>query len=428
MHIFSITGPNQINGEINISGAKNAALPILFSSLLVKGETKIKNIPNIKDVKITLKIFKLINVKYKKNKNTLYINTNYLSNISYPCNLIQKTRASIWLLSALILKFQKIKINKPGGCKIGKRPIDLHIYVFKCLGIKSYYTKNSLTIYVKNITKNKTIVFNRISVGATITAIITSTLIYKKITHIHNIAIEPEVIDTINFLKKMGAKIYTTGKNNLTIIGVKQLYPNTYKIIPDRIETATFLIAAIILRGNITCFNTNPKFLTNILKKLKIAGAHIQTGKDYIHLNMYNKRINAININTAPYPGIPTDIQPQLTVLNVLAKGQSIIKENIFKHRFSHVPQLTRMGANIKIKKNSLYCRGIKTLQSAYIKAKDLRSSASLILAALAAHGNTIIKNVNFIYRGYENIIKKFQKIGITIHLIKKNFNNFKNK
>ncbi len=421
MEIFSIKGPNKISGTVKISGSKNSALPILISSLLSKKKITLKNIPDIEDINILLKIFKLIGVKINKNKH-LNINAKNIKNIPYPCKLINKIRASIWLPCVLIKKFRKIKIDLPGGCKIGERPIDLHLNVYNRLGIKFKKKKKYIKIFLKKKLHGNIIKFPKISVGATITAILISILIDKNITIVNNISIEPEVIDTINFLNKIGAKIIKVKKRKIKIIGVKKLNKGTYKIISDRIEAGTFLIASVILKSKITCLNINPKILKSILKKLKSSGANIKTGKNYITINMIKRKIKPINISTAPYPGIPTDIQAQFTVLNSIAKGKSTIKENIFKNRFNHVPELIRMGAKIKINKNVLICKGIKKLKNANITAKDLRSSASLILAATIAHGRTIIKNIQYIHRGYENIIKKFTKLGIEI---KKKINEY---
>ncbi len=415
MNKFKIIGPSKIEGEIKISGSKNSALPILFSSLLTKEDIKIKNIPNIKDIDITLKLFKKIGVLIKKKK-PLILNNQNIKNINLPYKLINKIRASIWLIGPMLIKFKKVKIYTPGGCNIGKRPINLHLYGLKKLGAKIKLKNNFIKIKIKNkkLIPN-TIKLPQVSVGATITIIIVATLI-SGITTIKNSAIEPEIIDTINFLNTLGANI--KHKNNTIIIsGVKKLHGGIYKIIPDRIETGTYLIGSLISKGKIICYNTNPNLLRYVLKKLKVSGAEIKTGNDFIKLNMH-KRPKAINIKTLPYPNFPTDLQPQFTVLNILAKGKSIITENIFPNRFNHVKELIKMGAKIKIKNNQIICKGIQKIFGTTIYAKDLRSAASLIIAACVAYGTTIIKDINFIYRGYENIEKKLNNLGIKIYKI----------
>ncbi len=418
MDKFYIYGPNKTNGEIKISGAKNSILPILFASLLIKEDIKIKNIPKIKDVKTTLKIFKKIGSKITFNK-SIYINNKYINKSNLTFKLIKKIRASVWFLSPIIIRLGKIQIYKPGGCNIGKRPIDLHIYGLKHLGIIIKKKNKIIYGYIKKL-HNNTINIPKKSVGATITIILASIFI-KGITIIKNISQEPEIIDTINFLKKMGANInLISKKNKILISGVKILKGGTYKIISDRIETSTYLVAAAISKSKITCYNTNPFFITNIIKKLKLSGAKIKTGNDFIKLNMNNNRTKSINISTSPYPGFPTDMQPQFTLLNTLSKGNSIITENIFENRFQYVKELIFMGAKIKKRKNILICKGVKKLVAKKIKATDLRSSVSLIIAGCVAHGKTIIKNINYVDRGYEKIEKKLNTIGFNIKRIKK--------
>ncbi len=415
MNKFKIIGPSKIEGEIKISGSKNSALPILFSSLLTEKDVKIKNIPNIKDIDITLKLFKKIGVLIKKKK-PLILNNKNIKNINLPSKLISKIRASIWLIGPILIKFKKIKIHIPGGCKIGIRPINFHLYGLKKLGAKIKLEHNFIKIKITKKLIANTIKLPQISVGATITIIIVATLI-SGITIIKNSAIEPEIIDTINFLNTLGANIKYQN-NTIIISGVKKLHGGTYKIIPDRIETGTYLISSLISKGKIICYNTNPNLLKYVLKKLQSSGAKIKTGNNFIKLSTYKKRHKAINIKTLPYPYCPTDLQPQLTVLNVLAKGKSIITENIFLNRFNHVKELIKMGAKIKIKNNKIICKGIKKIFGTEIYAKDLRSAASLIIAGCVAHGETIINNINYIYRGYENIRKKFNNLGVKIYKI----------
>ncbi len=415
---FKIYGPNPLSGEIKISGSKNAALPILFASLLTNEDIKIKNIPNLKDINITLLLFKQIGVKIKQKKNTILLNCKNIFYKKFTNKLIKKTRASIWLIGPIITRFNKIILNTPGGCKIGNRPIDLHIYGLKHLGIHIKNSKNIIKAKIKNkkLIPNK-IILPKISVGATITILLTSIYI-QGVTVIKNAAQEPEIIDTINFLNKIGAKIYTNKINKIKIIGINKLNGGTYKIIPDRIETGTYLISAVISKKKITCYNTNYHLLLSVIEKLKLCGAKISKGNDFITVNMNNKRPKSVNIETLPYPGFPTDIQPIFTLINIISKGKSIIKENIFQNRFSHTKELIKMGAKINNKKNLIICNGVKKIFGSEVNAKDLRCSITLVLAGCIAYGTTIVNSVNYINRGYENIEKKLKTIGAKIKKI----------
>lgn len=294
----------------------------------------------------------------------------------------------------------------------------MHLYALKKLGAKIKYNNSIIKVYIKKKLHSNIIKFKKISVGATITSILASILI-PGITIIYNIAIEPEVIDTINFLIKMGAKIKKKNTNKLIIKGVKNLKGGTYKIIPDRIETGTYLLAAAISKSKITCYNTNTNFIKSIIKKLKLCGASFKIKKDFITLNMINKNIKPVNIITNPYPYFPTDMQPQFTLLNSIANGKSYIKDNIFPKRNSHVKELKKMGANIKIINNIIICKGVKKLSGNILYSNDLRSSISLVLAGCIAHGKTIVNSINYIYRGYENILNKLKKIGAKIKISK---------
>ncbi len=414
MKKFIILGPNKIEGEVKISGSKNSALPILYSCLLIKKEIIIKNIPNLIDINITIKLFKKIGVKIKREKNIITINAKYININYFLSNLIKKTRASIWLLPTILIRCKKIIMNIPGGCNLGNRPINLHLYVLKKIGIKIKYNNNIIKAKIKKKLKPNTIIFKKKSVGATITSILISIFINEKII-IKNCSKEPEIIDTINFLNKCGAKIYGGGTNIIIIYGIKKLLSCKYKILPDRIETGTYLIASAISRGKIICYNTNPNILNIIIQKLKLSGAEIKTKNDFIKLNMKNKRCKSVNIITNPYPNFPTDMQPQFTLLNCISKGKSLIKENIFKKRFSHISELKKMGAKIRYSNNKIICYGVKKIFGNTVIATDLRCAITLILAGCIAYGKTTIKSIYHVYRGYENIIKKFKNLNIEI-------------
>ncbi|QJC35491.1 UDP-N-acetylglucosamine 1-carboxyvinyltransferase [Enterobacteriaceae endosymbiont of Donacia proxima] len=418
MDKFLIQGPVQLKGKVSISGSKNSALPILFASLLTNELIEIKNIPKLKDIDITIKLLLTLGVKIKKGK-SLTINANNLyKNYILPKKLIQSIRASIWLISPLLIRFKKIKIYLPGGCSIGQRPIDLHIKNLKKLGANIYIKNEFIKASINNRFQGAHIFMKKSSVGATINSILAA-IYANNITIIENAAKEPEIEDLINFLNMIGANIKGGGTKKIIIKGVKRLTGGIYTIMPDRIETGTFLIAAAISKGQILCKNTNPKYLDILLKKLKYVGAKIQIGKDWCSLNMNNKKPKAINITTGPYPQFPTDIQPQFTLLNCIALGKSIITETIFENRFIYIYELIKMGAKIFIKDNKVFCKGVNSLYGSEIKANDLRGAISLVLAGCIAKGITIINNINYIDRGYENIENKLINLGAKIIRLK---------
>lgn len=416
MHKFYIYGPTKLTGKVVISGSKNAALPILFSSLLAEKEVRISNIPKLKDVDTTLKILHHFGVKFLFRK-SLYINAQKINLFHAPYELVKKMRASIWALGPLLARFGKGKIFFPGGCQIGSRPINLHIFGLKKLGAKIILKNNYIKAYVKGKLKGNKINMAKISVGATVTVMSAATLAIGKTT-ITNAACEPEIIDTAKFLNTLGANIKGAGTKKITIIGVDSLGGGKYSIISDRIETGTFLVAAAISRGNILCHKVQPKFLENILKKLRETGAEIKIGLDWVSLNMNNKRPKSVVLTTSPYPGFPTDMQAQFTLLNMVSKGIGIIKETIFENRFMHVPELIKMGGKAEIKNNKLISYGTKKLFGTKVIATDLRSSASLVLAGCIAEGKTLIENIYHIDRGYEFIENKLISLGAKIKRI----------
>ncbi|QJC37532.1 UDP-N-acetylglucosamine 1-carboxyvinyltransferase [Enterobacteriaceae endosymbiont of Donacia thalassina] len=418
MDKFIIKGPVQLKGEVNISGSKNSALPILFASLLIEELIEIKNIPKLKDIDITIKLFLNLGVKIKYGKSLIINANNLYTNFNLPKNLIQSIRASIWLISPLLVRLKKINISLPGGCSIGMRPIDLHIKNLQKLGANICIKNNCIIASIKKKFQGAHIIMEKKSVGATI-SIILAAIYARGITIIESAAKEPEIKDLINFLNTMGANIQGAGTNKIIIKGVLKLKGGIYSIMDDRIETGTFLIAAAISKGNILCKNTNPKNLRIILKKLKSSGAEIKTGKNWCSINMHNKRPKAVNIITGSYPNFPTDMQPQFTLLNCISLGKSIVKETIFENRFLYIHELIKMGAKIFIKNNEVFCNGVRSLYSAKIKATDLRASISLVLAGCIAKGTTIIDNINYIDRGYETIEKKLISLGAKIKRLK---------
>ncbi|QCI17201.1 UDP-N-acetylglucosamine 1-carboxyvinyltransferase [Buchnera aphidicola (Aphis helianthi)] len=424
MNKLYIEGNKKLNGNVLISGSKNAALPILFMTILTKEKIEISNIPKLTDISIAIKILRSLGIKIVNKNKTLYIDPSVI-NISCPSyNLTNKIRASIWMLSPLLTRFGKAKIFFPGGCKIGCRPINLHLKGLIELGAKIVENENYIIASIQKPLQGKYIYMEKVSVGATIT-IMSAAILARGLTIIDNAAKEPEIIDVAKFLNTLGANITGSGSNKIYIKGVLKLHGGFHKIIPDRIETGTFLIAAAISQGLITCYNTEPKHLTNVLKKLSETGAKIQTGKDWIKLDMKEKKPKSVNISTSPYPGFPTDMQSQFTLLNSISSGKSVIIENIFENRFSYVTELIKMGAKIEIKNNYIICKGIPKLYAKNLFSTDLRGSATLILAGCIAKGITVVNNIHHFKRGYESFLKKLNKLGANIQYINNNFSIF---
>lgn len=421
MDKFHIYGPTPLSGEVNISGAKNSALPILFATLLTEKPVEIYNVPKLKDIDVTIKLLNQLGAKTECH-DVIFVYTSSVHNIycASICDLVKSIRASIWALGPLVARFGHGKICLPGGCLIGRRSIDLHIYGLQKLGATVLVDKEHLTAFIKGRLQGAHIIMNKVSVGATVT-VMSAAALAQGITIIDNAACEPEVVDTANFLIMLGTNISGAGSNRITIEGVQKLGGGKYRIIPDRIETGTFLVAAAISRSNVVCCGSCPETLSTVLQKLRESGADINTGRDWISLNMHGKRPKAIAICTAPYPGFPTDMQAQFTVLNVLSEGVGIIKETIFENRFMHVPELMRMGAHIQILNNTIICHGVDSLVGAQVIATDLRASASLVLAGCMAEGLTIINGIYHVDRGYDHIENKLRNMGACIERITDN-------
>ncbi|MXP51088.1 UDP-N-acetylglucosamine 1-carboxyvinyltransferase [Pantoea sp. SoEX] len=418
MEKFYVQGPTCLNGRVSISGAKNAALPILFSTLLTEEPIELQNIPRLHDIDIAIQILRKLGATIKCNNSSIYVDTSKVNTYKALYSIVKTMRASIWALGPLLTRFGCGQILLPGGCAIGNRPIDLHVHGLSKLGAIVNLEEGYIQAKIHTQLKGAYISMESISVGATITVMITATLA-SGITTIKNAAKEPEIIDTANFLNTLGAKINGAGSNEIIIEGVKKLYGGVYRILPDRIETGTFLVAAAISGGNVICLNTLPNLLNIVLSKLYAAGADINIGVDWISLKMKGKRPKAVNIYTSPYPGFPTDMQAQFSLLNMIAEGRSIIKETIFENRFMHLPELIRMGANVTIRSNTAIFQGVNSLKGTRVTATDLRSAASLVLAGCIAKGTTIIDHIYHIDRGYENIENKLASIGAIVKRIK---------
>lgn len=415
MDKLQITGGNKLDGSIRISGAKNAALPILMATLLAEGPTTIGNVPHLNDVTTTLELLGVMGNSMTLGENMMVeIDTSTITTFEAPYDLVKTMRASILVLGPLLTRFGEADVSLPGGCAIGSRPVDLHIKGMQAMGADIDVTDGYVRARAKNGLKGARICMDIVSVGATENLLMAATLA-EGTTILENAAREPEVVDVANYLIAMGAKISGAGTDVITIEGVDKLVGAHHEVLPDRIETGTYLVAAAIAGGRVKVRETNPEILESVLLKLEEAGAEITTGKDWIELDMKGKRPKAVNIKTAPYPGFPTDMQAQFTALNVIAEGTGVITETIFENRFMHVSELQRMGADIQIEGNNAICTGVEGLTGAQVMATDLRASASLVIAGLVAEGKTVVDKIYHIDRGYECIEEKLQLMGANI-------------
>ena len=413
-----IEGGHSLNGYLSSSGAKNSALPILASSLLLEGKLTLSNIPHLKDVTTMIEVLGSMgaNITLDDDMN-LEINTSDLKNQVARYELVKTMRASVLVLGPLLAKFGKAEVALPGGCAIGSRPVNLHLDWMKKLGAEVFTEGGYIKAKAEKGLKGAEILFDTISVTGTENAIMAAVLAEGK-TIIKNAAREPEVGDLIDCLSRMGAKIQGKGTKEISIFGVKELKPTSYNVMPDRIETATYLTAVTMTGGEISIKNTMPETLDSVLKKLSEAGAKIKIEDDVINLKM-DRDINPVDISTAPYPLFPTDMQAQFISLNTIAKGQSTVIETIFENRFMHVQELVRMGGDISLAGNTATIKGKKDcLHSAPVMATDLRASASLVLAGLVARGETKIDRIYHIDRGYERIEEKLNSIGANIERV----------
>ena len=417
MDKFKIDGRCTLNGEVTISGAKNAALPILFATLLCDEEVHLSNVPRLKDVGTTIKLLEMLGATTKVNGNVTVL-TGAVNNHVAPYELVKTMRASILALGPLAARFGAADVSLPGGCAIGARPVNLHVHGLELMGAKITIEDGYIKARVDGRLKGAHILMDMVSVTGTENLMMASTLADGR-TVIENAAREPEVVDLANFLNTLGAKIQGAGTDTLTIDGVERLHGGNYSVQPDRIETGTFLVGAAVTGGKITCRKTDPTLLEAVLVKLEEAGALIEKGEDWITLDMTGRTLKPVTIKTAPYPAFPTDMQAQFTVLNAVAKGTGMVTETIFENRFMHVPELVRMGADIELQGNVAICRDTEQLKGAQVMATDLRASASLVLAGFVAEGSTIVDRIYHIDRGYEDIEHKLQGLGGRIERIK---------
>ena len=418
MEKLEVIGAKKLRGKVKISGSKNSSLPILAATLLSNKKTKIFNLPKVKDIETMILLLRSLGSRIKLNKINNSIEIDNSKNIktfaSY--NLVKAMRAGILVLGPLLARFGKAKVSLPGGCAIGARPVDIHLKALSRLGIKYKIIQGYIYAHAPKGLLGNVVKFPKISVGATENLIIASSLAKGK-TILRNCAIEPEIKDLVNFLRKMGCKIKWTGRRTLTILGVKKLKELQFKIMFDRIEAGTYMIISALTGGNLKITNIDPKIITTEVNVLKKIGAKIKINDSDINIIGRNK-IKNIKLKTSPYPGFPTDLQAQLMVLLCKANGKSEIVEKIFENRFMHASELNRMGAKIKILGNKAIIEGNTNFKSAELMATDLRASVSLILAALTAKGKSIINRIYHLDRGYEEIEKKLRKIGASIRRI----------
>ncbi|MFG0455691.1 UDP-N-acetylglucosamine 1-carboxyvinyltransferase [Shewanella mangrovisoli] len=418
MDKLAIQASPPLAGDVVISGAKNAALPILMAGVLAETDFIVSNVPNLRDVSTSCKLLRCLGANVDELGNgQIRISTQNLNEFCAPYDLVKTMRASILILGPLLARYGTADVSLPGGCAIGARPVNLHLHGLEMMGAKIEVKEGYIKARVDGRLKGAHIFMDMVSVGATENLLMAAALADGE-TVIENAAREPEVIDLANCLIAMGAKITGVGSATLRIQGVERLQGCEYRVMPDRIETGSFLVAAAVTRGRIRCLKADPASLESVIAKLEDAGAKITTGEDWIELDMEGKRPKAVNIKTAPYPGFPTDMQAQFCVLNVLAQGTATITETIFENRFMHVPELIRMGANMELEGNTCIIQGIESLSGAQVMATDLRASASLVIAGLVADGKTIVDRIYHLDRGYEHIEQKFQGLGAHVERV----------
>lgn len=414
MKKFIIKGGRKLKGRVQVSGSKNATLPIMAASILSNESSSITGIPLVRDIKTMAELLKILGADVRIEGRNMAIIPEGINNFKAPYELVKTMRASYYVLGPLITKYGQAKVSLPGGCAIGVRPIDLHIMGMKKLGAKIELKHGYVVATAKRL-KGATIVFDKVSLGATVNVMMAATLA-QGATVLKNASKEPEVIETVNFLNAMGAKIEGMGTDTLTITGVDKLHGvKDYKVIPDRIEAATLIAAAVITKGDVIIEGLKADQLTVFFEKLKETGAKFELQGDSVHVRPYKGQLQAVDIKTEPYPGFPTDIQAQWMALMALAEGDTVVTENIWENRFMHVQELVRMGADIKVDNSTAIVSGVKQMSGADVMASDLRASAALILAGLAADGVTEVRRVYHLERGYEELEKKLQSLGADI-------------
>ena len=412
-----IDGGATLSGKISISGAKNAALPILAGTLLATKPVTVRNVPHLKDVTTTIALLQTMGVQITIDDHlNVEVDASSVTNLEAPYELVKTMRASILVLGPLVARFGRADVSLPGGCAIGARPVNLHVAGLQAMGAEVNVENGFIKARAEKL-RGAHIVFDVVTVTGTENLLMAAVLADGE-TVLENAAREPEVIDLANFLIGMGAKIQGAGTGTITIQGVESLAGTEHSVLPDRIETGTYLVGAAMTGGRIRVENTAPDTLEAVLIKLAEAGAEITVGDDWIELDMHGKRPHSVDIRTAPYPAFPTDMQAQFCAMNAVADGVGTVTETIFENRFQHVLELQRMGANIRIEGNTAICTGVDKLTAAPVMATDLRASAGLVLAGLAAEGQTLVDRIYHVDRGYERIEEKLLQLGATIRRV----------
>jgi len=412
-----VTGGNPLSGDVRISGAKNAALPILAATLLSEEPMIIGNIPHLRDITTTMELLGRMGVALTVDeKMHVEVDAGRLSNPFAPYELVKTMRASILVLGPLLARCGQADVSLPGGCAIGSRPVDLHIEGLRAMGAEISVEAGYIKARASRL-RGVRLVLDMITVTGTENLMMAAALA-DGVTLLENAAREPEVVDLANCLNAMGAKISGAGTTTIQIEGVKALHGARYDVLPDRIETGTYLVAGALSRGRVHVRDTDPTLLDAVLQKLREAGAELDVGEDCVTIDMKGRRPRAVNIHTAPYPAFPTDMQAQFTALNSVAEGVGTITEDVFENRFMHVQEMQRMGAKIKLEGNTAICEGIPRLTGAPVMATDLRASASLVLAGLVADGETVVDRIYHVDRGYQDIEDKFAGLGAQIRRV----------
>ena len=417
MQKIVVTGNGPLRGEVRISGAKNAVLPILCATLLADEPVRIDNVPHLHDVVTTAKLLQGLGAGVEHAGDAMTVDPRSVDSRVAPYELVKTMRASVLVLGPLLAKFGDAEVSLPGGCAIGSRPVDLHIKGLQALGAKIDVEHGFIKASVKGRLKGASHVFEMVSVGATENVLMAATLA-EGTTVLENAAMEPEIVDLAECLRALGARIEGAGTPRIVVEGVERLHGGTHAVIADRIETGTFLVAAAMTGGSIVATHARPDTLDAVLDKLRESGADISIDGDRIALDMHGKRPRAVNITTAPHPAFPTDMQAQFMALDCIADGVGVINETIFENRFMHVQELLRLGADIRVDGHAAVVRGVEKLGGAPVMATDLRASASLILAGLVADGETVIDRIYHLDRGYERIEEKLSALGARIRRI----------
>ena len=410
MEQYIIKGGSPLVGEVEIGGAKNAALAILAAGIMADETVMIENLPDVNDINVMLEAIEAIGATVQRvDRHTVYINGSGIRDFNIEYDYIKKIRASYYLLGALLGKYKKAEVALPGGCNIGSRPIDQHLKGFRALGAEVYIESGKIVAETERL-RGTHLYFDVVSVGATINVMMAAAMA-EGTTIIENVAKEPHVVDVANFLNSMGANIRGAGTDVIKIKGVKKLHKTEYSIIPDQIEAGTFMFGAAITKGDVTVLNVIPKHLEATIAKLIDIGCEVEEFDDAVRV-VAKRRANSTQVKTLPYPGYPTDMQPQIGVALALANGTSIITESIFENRFKYLDELARMGANVKVESNSAVIHGVEKLSGARVSAPDLRAGAALCLAGLAADGITVVDDIVYIQRGYECFDEKLRSLG----------------